>query len=163
MTAFRFMKKQLFSFLLVLFFLINVSAQDKETRKIDELENTPCDDYLSRMDATMVEAYNNPSSTVYVLIYEGKELKYNSRKNKTELVFPNYGSAKAKIRSIKKYLSIRKFPAERFEFVKAGFRKNLTVEIWLVPAGATPPKPTPTLTKMKYRKGKATGFCIDCC
>src|SRR5687768_6522587 len=157
------MKKQLFVFLLALFFVFNVSAQDKESRKIDEFENIPCDEYLMRVDAAMVEAHNNPFSTIYVLIYEGKELKYNSRKNKTESVFPNFGSAKAKIRSIEKYLSIRKFPAERFEFVKAGFRENLTVEIWLVPVGATSPKPTPTLTKMKYRKGKATGFCIDCC
>ena len=157
------MKKQFFSFLLALLFAFSVTAQNRDARKIDEFENISCDEYLMRIDAAMVEAHNNPSSTVYVLIYEGKELKYNSRKKKTESVLPNFGSAKAKIRSIEKYLSIRKFPAERFEFVKAGFRENLTVEIWLVPAGATLPKPTPTLTKMKYRKGKATGFCIWCC
>ncbi len=143
--------------------LFCVSAYSQEAKKIDEFENINCEDYLSRMDSAINEAHNNPSSTIYVLIYEGKELKYNSRKNKTELVFPNFGSAKAKIRSIKKYLLLRNFPAERFMFVKAGFRKNSTVEIWLVSAGAMPPKSAPTLMKMKYRKGKATGFCTWCC
>jgi hypothetical protein len=60
--------------------------------------------------------------------------------------------------------ALRNFPrVERFNFIEAGFREKLTVEIWLAPNGATLPKPTPTLTKMKYRKGKAVGFCIDCC
>jgi hypothetical protein len=143
--------------------LFSLSAFSQEAQKIDEFENTPCDEYLGRIDVTIIQARDNSSSTVYVLIYEGKELKYNPRKNKTELVFPNYGQAKAKIRSIKKYLASRKFPVKRYSFVQAGFRENLTVEIWLVPQGAMPPKPTPTLTKMKYRKGKPMGFCIDCC
>ncbi len=117
-------------FLALLFcILFCISAFSQETKKIDEFENINCDDYLARMDAVIIEAQNNLSSKVYILIYEGKELKYNSRKNKTESVFPNFGSAKAKIRSIKTYLLLRKFPAERFTFVKAGFRENLTVEI----------------------------------
>ncbi|HEX8370338.1 MAG TPA: hypothetical protein VF604_17460, partial [Pyrinomonadaceae bacterium] len=101
--------------------------------------------------------------TVYVLIYEGKETRYNSRKKKMEFGLPAYGSAEAKIRSIKKYLSIRKVPSKSFSFVKAGFRENAAAEIWTVPSGAPTPKPTPTVTKMKYRKGKSAGFCTDCC
>ena len=143
--------------------LFSVSAFSQEAEKIDEFENIPCDDYLARMDYAMVKASDNPSSMIYVLIYEGKELKYNSHKNKNELVYPNFGSAKAKISSMKKYVSSREFPVERFTFVSAGFRKNLTVEIWLKSTSETPPKPAPTLTKMKYRKGKAAGFCLWCC
>ncbi len=152
------------TFLALLFcILFCSSAFSQEAKKIDEFENIPCDEYLARMDVAIVQAYDNPSSSIYVLIYEGKELKYNSRKKKTELVSPNFGSAKAKIRSMKQYISLRKFPAERFTFVKAGFRGNLTVEIWLVPTSVAEPKATLTLTKMKYRKGKASGFCLDCC
>ena len=139
------------------------SALSQSAEKLDEFENIPCDDYLARMDAAMNEAYKNPLSTVYLLIYEGKEMKYNSRKRKTELVFPGFGSAKAKIDSVKRYMSLRTFPIERFKFIKAGFRENSTVEIWIVPTEAIPPKSTPTLTKMKYRKGKSTGFCWWCC
>ena len=76
--------------------------------------------------------------------------------------FPTSGLAKAKTHSIKKLLAIRKIPAEKSVFIEAGVQENFTIEFWLVPAGAVPPKPTPTLAKMKYRKGKSYGFCLGC-
>jgi hypothetical protein len=154
--------KAIFSALLFCL-LFSISAFSQEAQKFDEFEAISCDDYLGRMDAAIVQARNNPSATVYVLIYEGKEWMYNRRKNKSELVFPAYGLTDAKIRSIKKYLSIRKLTVKRFSFVKAGFRDEMTVEVWIVPNGAAPPKPTPTVTKMRYRKGVPRGFCTDCC
>lgn len=158
------MKQKFLLTIIFCLFSAAVFAQTDEGRKIDEFADIPCDGYLARMDAVLVTAQNNPSSTVYVLIYEGKELKYNSRKKKKELVLPTFGSAEAKIRSIKKYFfSFRKFKGKNFTFVKGGFRESSGVEIWLVPAGGIPPKATPTIKKMKYRKGKATGFCTDCC
>ena len=157
------MKNLLFSLLILFSFAVFVSAQTDEAEKIDEFANEHCDAYLGRMDAAIEKAYKNPSSTIYVLIYEGKERKYNARKGVYELMLPNVGSAAAKISSIKKYLKIKKFSADRFSFIEAGFREDLTVEIWFVPTGASPPTPTPTLKKMKYRKGKASGFCTDCC
>jgi hypothetical protein len=148
---------------LIFCFLFSVSAFAQQAQIFDSFEDVPCDDYLGRMDNAINEARNNPSATIYVLIYEGRKWTYNRRKKKDELAFPPYGSAEAKIRSIKKYLSIRKLPINRFSFVKAGFRYYAAVEIWTVPNGAMPPKPAPTLTKIKYRKGKPYGFCTDCC
>jgi len=81
----------------------------------------------------------------------------------SERVRPIFGSAEAKFVSMKKWLAHRELPVERFSFVKAGFRENLTVEIGIVPAGALPPIATPTLTKITYRKGRLIKFCIDCC
>lgn len=141
----------------------SLSAYSQIAEKLDEFENVSCDDYLARMDHAISEADINPSSNIYFLIYNGKERKWSERKKKTESVYPTYGSIDAKIRSMKKYISIRGASVTRFKFVSAGFRENVTVEVWLVPAGATPPAPTQTLTKMKYRKGKATGFCTWCC
>jgi len=153
--------KTLFSVLL--FCLLSVvSAFSQEAQKFDEFEDLNCDDYLGRMDNVLVYARDNPTLTVYVLIYEGK-VRNAYDKTKTESRLPTFGSAEAKIRSIKKRLPIRKFPVRRFSFVKAGFREYAMIEIWMVPAGAAPPKPAPTLTKMKYRKGRAAGFCIECC
>jgi hypothetical protein len=142
-------------FALLIFCTSSVFSQ--EAVKIQEFKDTACEDYLARMDSVLTEAQNNPTAQVYVFVYEGRELKYNNRKNKMEWVFPAFGSAKAKISSIKK--RYREFSAERFTFVEAGFRENLTLEIWNVPPGAILPKPSPTLTKMKHRKGKPTGFC----
>jgi len=155
------MKTIFLTFLFCILFCFSAFSQEAE--QIDSFgDGITCEDYLARMDAVINQAHNNLSSNIFVLIYEGKQLKYN-RKNKTELIFPHYGLANAKIRSVKEYLSLRNAPAERFVFVKAGFREEFMVEIWLVPAGAIPPKSTPTLTKMRYRKGKAVGFCIGCC
>ena len=54
-------------------------------------------------------------------------------------------------------------PQEKFVFVESGFLEDFKVELWNVPDGATPPKPTPTLKRMKYRKGKPVGFCLGGC
>ncbi|CAN5844012.1 hypothetical protein BH20ACI4_BH20ACI4_18680 [soil metagenome] len=154
--------KILFSALLFCL-LFCVSAFAQEAEKIDEFSNIPCDDYLARVDAAIYQAHNNPTSIVYVFIYEGKEYIYNWRKKKTEYVLPANGSAKAKIASMKEYFSTKKVLVKNIKFIEAGFRENSTVEFWLVPNGVEPPKPVPTLETMKYRKGKAKGFCIDCC
>lgn len=131
---------------------------------MQEFETIGCDEYLNRMDIAIAASQNNPSATIYVFVYEGKELKYNYRKSRTENMPPTFGLAKAKISSMKKYISmVRKFPLERFAFIKAGYRENLTVEMWVVPNGETPPEPSPTLAKIKYRKGKSAGFCLRCC
>jgi len=154
--------RNLFFGLIVLFsFAASISAQANEAEKFDEFNSYPCDQYLAVFDALLQRAFENPSSTVYVLIYEGKEREYNFRKRKAKYVAPKIGSAKAKIEAMKRYLTLRNFSADRFSFIEAGLRENATVELWLVPSGAVPPKPTSTLEKMNYQKGKAVGFCTD--
>ncbi len=153
-----------FIFTTLLFCLLfSVSVFAQEAVKIDEFGLIGCDDQLARMDNMIIQAQNNPNSKVYVLIYEGKEMNYNSRKKKSELAFPAFGSAKARINSIKEYLKQRKYSDNKFSFVEAGFREEYAVEIWLVPDGAKPPEPTFTIKKMKFRKGKARSFCTECC
>ena len=39
----------------------------------------------------------------------------------------------------------------RIEFVDGGFREEPAVELWLTPAGATPPKPEPTIPPKKQK------------
>lgn len=155
------MRKIFWALLFSLLFCVFTFSQ--EAVKVDEVENVQCDDYLARMDSPINLLRSEPSSTIYILVYEGMELIYNPRKQGIELVFPAFGSAKVKIRSIKKLLKIRRAPIEKFKFVEAGFREKFTLEFWVVPAKATPPTPIPTLTKMRYRKGKATGLCLGCC
>lgn len=147
----------------ILILCSSVFAQ--EAQKMDEVGDINCEDYLARINNFNLSLRNDPTSKVYILIYEGKERRYNSQKGKTEPVLPAYGSAKARIRSIKQYFKTYKQEnlLERIVFVEAGFREEFTFEFWQVPAGATPPNPTPTLTKIKYRKGKPKVFCVSCC
>jgi hypothetical protein len=56
-------------------------------------------------------------------------------------------------------INFRRFPKEKVLFISGGFRENHTVELWVVPNGANPPKATPTLESMKYRKGKPVNMC----
>lgn len=161
------MKKQLFSFLLLISFSIIVSAQTLEAQKIDEFGNVNCEGYLARMDNALLTAMNDPTSKIYVFVYEGNLTKSKYDSNGKAIGFesslPQMGLAKARISSMKKYLKMKKIPQEKFVFVEAGFLENFKVELWNMPDGATPPKPTPTLKKMKYRKGKPVGFCLGCC
>jgi hypothetical protein len=150
-------------FLVLLFLLPAFAAFSQEARKIDEFENIPCDEYLGTIDNALETASKEPKSTLYFLFYEGKVLDYNRRTKETEFMFPVIGEIDAKIRATRGLVIRRKFPAGHFRFMKAGIREKATVEIWLVPAGAKEPTATPTLTKMKHRKGKAQVFCANCC
>ena len=140
---------------------LSVFAQKAE--KIDEFSNINCDTYLARIDNATIRVENDPTVLVYFLIYEGKEKRYDARSHRTVLINSPVGSAQAKIRSMKAYLLLRKSPLKNYVFVKAGFRENSTVEIWLVKNVSNLPKPTPTLEKGRYGRRKALGFCTGCC
>lgn len=135
------------------------STLAQEARKIDEFYPIDCEDYLGRMDNFYFELQENPTAKGYFLIYEGKFRKYSDTANKFHYVSPHFGEGKSYIKSIKRRLMFRRYSVEKMSFVEAGFREEFTIEFWLVPEGAKPPKPTPTLEKTKYRKGKPAGFC----
>lgn len=154
-------------FALYLMLAFSASAQSNEAVKIDEFGSINCEDYLARMDGAIVTASNNPTLKVIVFVYEGK-IQTNKYKNdgsllKVQSVLPEYGLARAKIRSMKKYLTVRGADPKQFTFVSGGPRENFAVELWSVPVGASVPKPTPTISKIRYRKGKPAGFCTGCC
>jgi hypothetical protein len=154
--------KILLLFFCLLIFTLTVFAQSKEAVKIDEFESVSCDDYLARMDNVFITQKNNQNSKIYVFIYEGKIKQDVQDKNYNTIgykeVLPAYGEVNARISTMKKRISLSN-SLENFVFVKGGFRKIYSTEFWLIPNGAIPPKPTPTLPKLNYRKGKARGFC----
>ncbi len=136
----------------------------QETQKNDEFEYISCEDYLSKMFGLVNFLKENPNSKAYLLVYEGKETQYNFKKKKVETLRPAYGMAKIRIRSIQsRFVYLGENLLKQIVFVEAGFRENFMIEVWSVPLGAEPPKPTPTLKKMRYRKGKPQGFCYGCC
>ena len=147
------MKNHILGFLLLLSFVFMVSAQTKETQKFDEFGNISCDDLTSRLEVFFLELKGDKTLKGYVLIYEGNLLipLYN-KDGKT--VRPRRGEAKGFIKSMQSREKFYSFYDKRIVFIESGFRKNFTVELWLVPNGAALPKLTPTLKKMKYRKGK---------
>ena len=159
------MKKQFFSFLVLLSLALCASAQNNEAWKFDDYGNTNCDDYRARLDNLLTELNNSPDSKGYVLVYEGDlEVRSYDKKGKfqgNKIVRSDVGTAKEVIIFYRNHLFFRRFPSERIVFVEAGFREKYSIQLWVVPNGADAPKPLPTLKKLKQRKKKPSrfGFC----
>jgi hypothetical protein len=148
------------------FFLISlgyICAYSQESTKFDEFGRIPCDEYLAIMDEAIQRASEDPTAKVYFFVYEGKVVGTVGNTKRQTVVYPYPASAKAKIRSMKKLVSVRKAPIQDFEFIDGGYRDAPAVEIWLVPHSAVPPRATPTIAKMRLRKGRPRGFCTSCC
>lgn len=134
-------------------------------RLLDEFGDVQCEDYLARMDSAIIEAQNNPSNKVFVIVYEGKltQRRYDRKgKSTTYFVNPPVGTAKARIRSMKRYLELRGDP-KNFVFIEGGSRGEFLVRLYLIPSGVKLPEPFPTQKKIKFGKGKPKGFCPGCC
>lgn len=159
------MKNLLLIFIFSFVFFLNISAQIDQARKIDEVENTNCDDYRARMDMLLTEVSNSPDSKGYVFIYEGKLKTFaydkNGKSKGIEYISPEVGRAKEIIHYFKNHLSFRNYSANKIVFIEAGFREKYIIEFWIVPAKADLPKPSPDLKKIKQRKQtrKLFGFC----
>lgn len=158
------MKKQIISFLILLSFVFSISAQTNEAQKVDEFGDMDCEDVLAKLGNLAVERSSEPNLTAFIIVYEGKFI--NSYLNKKGQIFkkyelPMFGEAIARTQSMQLRLARWNYPMNKFYFIDGGFRENFTVEFWIVPKGVTPPKPTPTLEEMKYRKGKTGDFCTS--
>ncbi len=166
------MRKQIFSFFILLSFVVSISAQINEARQIDEFGILPCGDMLGRMEWIHQSSQKEPDSKIYVIYYSGrfrKETVWNkeTRNNKILLKYPHRDDALNQAKAIPLYLTTAEniSTAERNAFqdkiilVDGGFRQNFETEIWFVPRNAAPPQPNPTIDKkdIKFRADKPFG------
>ncbi len=156
------MKKHIFSFLFLLSLAVSVAAQEKKAELLDEFPALSCEFLLMHADKYANLINENPDSKLYIIYYEGKQHQqiYNKKEKKSEtiLIAPRYGEAKNKTEAITLYLTkYRKISPERFALINGGFDTEYHVQVWLVPNGIAPPKPSPfeKVETMKFRKGKA--------
>jgi hypothetical protein len=90
-----------------------------------------------------IELQNNPGATGYVIAYAGR----NSRA----------GEADRMGHRALDYLSVtRGISRDRLVFVNGGYRETNSFELWLVPKGAEPPRPTPTVSPDQIRPAPAS-------
>lgn len=155
------MKRLILASLFSLF--LSVSGFSQQAEKIDEFNNIFCDDAKSRLDLVAITFQNNPASRIYMIYYTGKLYrKYVFNKKlepyKEVFLYPRQDEAKMIILRWVNYLTrARGIAKEAIVLIDGGFREEHTLENWIVPNSAKPPKPTPTLTKkdIKFRKGRA--------
>jgi hypothetical protein len=160
--------KSLKTCFLIFSFVVLISsscAQNRQPQKIDEFDDFDCEAAWARLDSFIISIQNEPNAKAYILYYGGKRYKngyvYNKKIKKDVQIFslPKRGEARATVLRWRQYLvNFRGIDPERIVLVDGGYRENHSVDLWLVPANAKPPKPTPTLKEkdIKFRKGKAS-------
>jgi hypothetical protein len=141
----------------------NIFARNDEFVMFDHLDTYNCEDMMLRLDNFMNALSSEENSKGFIVVYEGKYSKYdwnNKKEGQLRYFLPRFGESSLRIHLMQNYMiNFRRFPKEKVLFVSGGFRENHAVELWVVPNGANPPKPTPTLENIQYRKGKPKNIC----
>lgn len=111
-----------------------------QPRKFDEFPSISFDDDKARLDNLAIELQNAPTAQGYIIVYGGR----TSRPGLADRL-----GARAK-----NYLvNTRGINPNRLTVVNGGYRESDYIEIWLVPQGAQPPRPTPTVQPGDVRPG----------
>jgi len=112
-----------------------VAAEEKKiivAREFDECNNCTFDDQKARLDNLAVELQNDQSATGYIIAYGGRTSPI--------------GQVERLMARARDYLmKQRGIDGSRLVVVNGGFRENDSVELWIVPSGAAPPRATPTV------------------
>jgi hypothetical protein len=113
-------------------FTPQVPKRDIVGSEFDTCCNCSYDDQKARLDNVAVELQNDPSTTTYLIAYGGR----TSRN----------GEADRLLTRAREYLvTHRQVDVSRIVLINGGFRETDCVEVWIVPRGATPPRPRPTV------------------
>jgi hypothetical protein len=105
----------------------SVPAPPKPT-KFDEIGEIQRDDEKARLDVYAIELQNNPGAQGYIIAYGGQNRRY--------------GTAQQRGDRAKDYLvRTRGIDASRIVVVNGGQRTTGSLQLWIVPPGATPPSP----------------------
>jgi hypothetical protein len=160
-------------FTVICFFLFSSAAfGQQEARKFDSMGQLYCDDAKARLDNFAIQLRQEPGAKGYIIFYGGESYLrsvYNKKaKRHVEVkLLPIRGEAQLRIAPWKPYLiDSRGIEESKLEVIDGGYRQEFTVEFWIVPSGAKPPPPAPTLkeAEIKFRKGKINlrEFFSDC-
>ncbi len=101
-------------------------------REFDECNNCTFDDQKARLDNLAVELQNDPSTKAYIIAYGGR----TSPIAQVDVLMKRARSYMIDQRGI---------DGSRLVIINGGFREGDSVELWIVPSGAAPPRATPTV------------------
>jgi hypothetical protein len=118
---------------------VNTSVEKTEiievfSRKIDTFKVTNnFDDDKARLDNFAIELQNNPNAQGYIIVYQGIEKR---AKNADKIVN----------RSSDYLVKSRGVDPKKVSGANGGYRETTQMELWIIPPGANPPSPTPTVS-----------------
>lgn len=110
-------------------------------REFDECNSCTLDDQKARLDNLAVELQNDPTTRAYIIAYAGKASPVGQVEKLTS-------------RAREYLVAQRGIDASRLSVVNGGFREEDSVELWVVPSGATAPQPTPTVQAGEIKRRK---------
>lgn len=102
------------------------------SRKIDEYGNLSWADERARLDSLSVEILNDPNAVAYLVCYGGRRARVGEARRRCTRA-AGY---------LTKALGVK---AAQVVTLDGGFREDLTVELWVIPATSRPPVPSPTV------------------
>ena len=112
--------------------------RESPSREFDVCCSCSFDDQKARLDNLGIELQNDPATTSYIIAYSGR----TSRTGQADRLL-----ARAKDYLVEK----RDIDPARLVILDGGYREEDCVELWIVPQGATPPRPTPTVSAGEAR------------
>jgi hypothetical protein len=118
-----------------------IGCPPPSVRKFDEYGDITLREEKVRLDRFAIQLQNEPGAEGYIIAYDKRASDSQAR------------SARAKDLLVKYY----GFDPERIVTINVGFSKSREVELWVVPTGATPPTPKPTVSPDKTSKDKVKG------
>lgn len=124
----------------------SVRAPEKRTivgHEFDTCCSCSSDDLKARLDNLAVELQNDPTTSTYVFAYGGR----TSQAGQADRLL---------LRARDYVVTQRAIDASRIILVNGGYREEDCVELWIVPRGATPPKPSPTVQPGDVRPSRPT-------
>ena len=131
--------------LILLFFsLLTAFTSDAQSsaRKTDEYGNLNNENVVLRLDNFVTELMMNPEATGYIITYGGSK--------------GSAATAKAKADFAKNHLvNTRGVNESRLVIIDGGLKAESTTELWIVPFGAQPPAPSPTVKSKPVKIKKA--------
>lgn len=96
--------------------------------KFDEIGEIQRDDEKARLDVFAIELQNSPGAQGYIIGYGGRNRRYGT------------GAQRAQ-RARDYVVTTRGLEASRIVTLEGSARETGATELWIVPAGATPPRP----------------------
>jgi hypothetical protein len=135
-----------------------------EARMLDQFGDVNCEDEKARLDNFANELQNTPGDQGYIVFYGGKRHQSPTRHH-SKLALPRRGEAEARAARLKPYMNYnRGIDANRIVVVDGGYRDQWAAELWIVPKGANPPAPTPTIKpqEVKFRRGRIKKRDYEC-
>jgi hypothetical protein len=135
-----------------------------EAKLFDKFGDICCEDEKARLDNFAVQLQNEPEVQGYIIFYGGRRHNYPYCHSPRQRL-PRRGEAEARVERLKTYLvNSRGLDAKRITVVNGGYRDSWESELWIVPKGAHPPAPTPTVNPqdIRFRRGKIKRRDYEC-